>query len=128
LAASFGPYSHAVEVPEGSRLLYISGEVGVLLDGTVPEGAGVPPEGSSAAAGVAGQSAASNICRSGLDHCSHDQIIATTVAVIVAVASQPMICNADGSVNPAMADGRIVRNIIVTITGTATTPFSTALQ
>jgi enamine deaminase RidA (YjgF/YER057c/UK114 family) len=37
LAAPFGPYSHAVEVPEGSRLLYISGEVGVLLDGTVPD-------------------------------------------------------------------------------------------
>jgi 2-iminobutanoate/2-iminopropanoate deaminase len=38
VAEPFGPYSHAVEVPEGSRLLYISGEVGVLRDGTVPEG------------------------------------------------------------------------------------------
>ena len=38
VAAPFGPYSHAVEVPEGSRLLYISSEVGVLPDGTVPEG------------------------------------------------------------------------------------------
>ena len=38
VAAPFGPYSHAVEVPEGSRFLYISGEVGVLPDGTVPEG------------------------------------------------------------------------------------------
>jgi 2-iminobutanoate/2-iminopropanoate deaminase len=38
VAAPFGPYSRAVEVPEGSRLLYISGEVGVLADGTVPEG------------------------------------------------------------------------------------------
>ena len=38
VAAPFGPYSHAVEVPEGSRLLYISGEVGVLPDGAVPEG------------------------------------------------------------------------------------------
>jgi enamine deaminase RidA (YjgF/YER057c/UK114 family) len=37
VAAPFGPYSHAIEVPEGSRLLYISGEVGVLPDGTVPE-------------------------------------------------------------------------------------------
>jgi enamine deaminase RidA (YjgF/YER057c/UK114 family) len=37
VAAPFGPYSHAVEVPEGSRLPYISGEVGVLPDGTVPE-------------------------------------------------------------------------------------------
>jgi enamine deaminase RidA (YjgF/YER057c/UK114 family) len=38
VAASFGPYSHAVEVPERSRLLYISSEVGVLPDGTLPEG------------------------------------------------------------------------------------------
>jgi 2-iminobutanoate/2-iminopropanoate deaminase len=38
VAAPFGPYSHAVEVPEGSRLLYISGEVGVLPGGTVPKG------------------------------------------------------------------------------------------
>jgi enamine deaminase RidA (YjgF/YER057c/UK114 family) len=38
VAAPFGRYSHAVEVPEGSGLLYISGEVGVLPDGTVPEG------------------------------------------------------------------------------------------
>src|SRR2546423_9247242 len=38
VAAPFGPYSHAVEVREGSRLLYISGEVGVLPDGTVPKG------------------------------------------------------------------------------------------
>jgi hypothetical protein len=37
VAKPFGPYSHAVEVPEGSRLLYISGEVGVLPDGTVPQ-------------------------------------------------------------------------------------------
>ena len=38
IAAPFGPYSHAVEVPGGSRLLYISGEVGVQPDGVVPEG------------------------------------------------------------------------------------------
>src|SRR5436190_5893370 len=38
VAAPFGPYSHAVEVPEGPRLLYLSGEVGVLPDGTVPQG------------------------------------------------------------------------------------------
>src|SRR6202140_1885143 len=38
VAAPFGPYSHSVEVPGGSRLLYISGEVGVLPDGTVPDG------------------------------------------------------------------------------------------
>jgi 2-iminobutanoate/2-iminopropanoate deaminase len=40
------PYSHAVEVPEGSRLLYISGEVGVLADGTVPEGTEAQAEAS----------------------------------------------------------------------------------
>ena len=38
VAEPFGPYSHAVEVPEGARLLYISGEVGVLPEGTVPQG------------------------------------------------------------------------------------------
>jgi 2-iminobutanoate/2-iminopropanoate deaminase len=37
VAAPFGPYSHAVEVPPGSRLLYISGEVGVRPDGSVPD-------------------------------------------------------------------------------------------
>ena len=47
---------------------------------------------------------------------------------MVAVVSQPMICSDSGSVKPAMIDRRLVRNIIVTITGTATTPFSTALQ
>jgi 2-iminobutanoate/2-iminopropanoate deaminase len=38
VAAPFGPYSHAVEVPEASRLFYIAGEVGVLPDGNVPVG------------------------------------------------------------------------------------------
>src|SRR3954449_11310339 len=37
IAAPFGPYSHAVEVSQGSRVLYISGEVGVLPDETGPE-------------------------------------------------------------------------------------------
>lgn len=37
VAAPFGPYSHAVEVPPSSRMLYISGEVGAKLDGTVPD-------------------------------------------------------------------------------------------
>ena len=36
VAEPFGPYSHAVEVPPGSRMLYISGEVGAKPDGTVP--------------------------------------------------------------------------------------------
>ena len=38
VAAPFGPYSHAVEVPPSSRLIYISGEVGVQPDGVVPDG------------------------------------------------------------------------------------------
>lgn len=38
VAPPFGPYSHGVEVPAGSRLLYISGEVGAQPDGTVPAG------------------------------------------------------------------------------------------
>jgi 2-iminobutanoate/2-iminopropanoate deaminase len=44
IAAPFGPYSHAVEVPEGSRLLYISGEVGVLPDGSLPSGVAAQAE------------------------------------------------------------------------------------
>jgi len=64
----------------------------------------------------------------GPNYATHDQIIATTVVAIVAVASQPMICSAGGSVNLAMTARRIVMNIIVTINGTATTPFRTALQ
>jgi virulence factor BrkB len=59
---------------------------------------------------------------------SQDATIATTVAVIVAVASPPITCSGSGKVNPAMTDGRVVRRIIITLTGTATTPFSTALQ
>ena len=54
--------------------------------------------------------------------------MATVVAAIVAVASQPRTSSGSGNVNPAMIDRRIARSIIVTITGTATTPFSTALQ
>ncbi|MFT5115647.1 MAG: 2-iminobutanoate/2-iminopropanoate deaminase [Parasphingorhabdus sp.] len=37
VAEPFGPYSHAVEVPPGSRMLYISGEVGANPEGIVPE-------------------------------------------------------------------------------------------
>ena len=66
--------------------------------------------------------------RPGFDYFNHDQIIATTVVAIVAVASQPMICSAGVRVNPAMTVRRVVINIIVTINGTATTPFRTALQ
>jgi enamine deaminase RidA (YjgF/YER057c/UK114 family) len=33
-----GRYTHAVEVPQGTRLLFISGEVGIRPDGTLAEG------------------------------------------------------------------------------------------
>ena len=33
-----GPYSHSVEAPAGARMLYISGEIGFLPDGTLAEG------------------------------------------------------------------------------------------
>lgn len=32
-----GAYSHGVEIPAGARRIYISGQVGVRDDGTVPE-------------------------------------------------------------------------------------------
>ena len=54
--------------------------------------------------------------------------MATVVIPIVAVATQPIARSGSGSVNPAMIDRRMVRHIIMTITGAATAPFSTALQ
>ena len=35
----FARYSHAVEVPAGHRLLFVSGQLGIGPDETVPEGA-----------------------------------------------------------------------------------------
>jgi hypothetical protein len=61
----------------------------------------------------------------GLDYATHDHATVTTVAPL-SVASQPM--TGSGSVKPAMIDRRMVSSIIATITGTATTPFNTALQ
>ncbi len=37
VAPPFSAYSHAVEVPAGSRLLYVSGQLGVAPDGSVAE-------------------------------------------------------------------------------------------
>ncbi len=54
--------------------------------------------------------------------------MATTVPAMAHVASQPITWSDRGSVNCAMIAGRMVRRIIMTMTGTATTPFSTALQ
>jgi 2-iminobutanoate/2-iminopropanoate deaminase len=36
VAAPTGPFSHGVEVPPNARWLYISGQVGIAPDGTVP--------------------------------------------------------------------------------------------
>lgn len=33
-----GPYSHAIEVPLGARLLFVAGQVGITRDGKVGEG------------------------------------------------------------------------------------------
>ncbi|UCH73218.1 MAG: RidA family protein [Rhodospirillales bacterium] len=37
IAPPFSAYSHAVEIPAGARLLYISGQLGITPDGTVPD-------------------------------------------------------------------------------------------
>lgn len=33
-----GPYSHAIEVPAGARLLFVAGQVGITRDGQVGQG------------------------------------------------------------------------------------------
>ena len=38
IAAPVGRYSHGVLVPSGAKLLFISGQVGIEPDGTVPPG------------------------------------------------------------------------------------------
>jgi enamine deaminase RidA (YjgF/YER057c/UK114 family) len=37
IAPPFSDYSHGVEVPAGARMLYVSGQLGVAPDGSVPE-------------------------------------------------------------------------------------------
>ena len=44
LVAPLGAYSHAIEVPPGARWLYTAGQLGILPDGTIPEGAGAQAE------------------------------------------------------------------------------------
>ena len=61
-------------------------------------------------------------------HSNHVIAMAKTVVAITIVAIHPSILNVRGKVNPAMMSGRIDRNIMATITGTATIPLSTALQ
>lgn len=39
IAPPFSRYSHGVEAPAGARWLYISGQIGVRPDGTVPDSA-----------------------------------------------------------------------------------------
>jgi len=40
IRAPFARYSHGIEVPAGSRLLFCSGQVGVAINDAVPESAG----------------------------------------------------------------------------------------
>lgn len=44
IAPPFARYAHGVEVPEGRRLVFTSGQLGVASDGTVPEDAGAQAE------------------------------------------------------------------------------------
>jgi enamine deaminase RidA (YjgF/YER057c/UK114 family) len=37
VVAPFGRYSHGVAVPAGSRLVFCSGQLGIAVDGTVPD-------------------------------------------------------------------------------------------
>jgi 2-iminobutanoate/2-iminopropanoate deaminase len=39
LRAPFARYSHAIEVPEGARLVFCSGQLGIGPDEVIPEGA-----------------------------------------------------------------------------------------
>jgi len=39
LAGPFGGYSHYCQIPAGSRLIQIAGQVGVASDGTIPDDA-----------------------------------------------------------------------------------------
>ena len=39
IARPFARYAHGVEVPAGARMVYTSGQLGMAVDGTVPEGA-----------------------------------------------------------------------------------------
>jgi 2-iminobutanoate/2-iminopropanoate deaminase len=36
IAPPFAPYSHGIEVPAGSRLVFCSGQLGLAADGSVP--------------------------------------------------------------------------------------------
>ncbi len=44
IAPPLAPYSHGMEVPAGSRLVFCSGQLGGLPDGTVPEGCAAQAE------------------------------------------------------------------------------------
>ena len=38
ISPPLGAYSHAIEIPPGARVVHISGQVGMLADGSVAEG------------------------------------------------------------------------------------------
>ena len=44
IRAPFALYSHAVEIPEGTRLIFCSGQLGISLGDAIPEDAGAQTE------------------------------------------------------------------------------------
>lgn len=52
IAPPFSAYSHGVEVPAGSRLVFCSGQLGIDAKGNVPQGAGAQAELCFAAIGA----------------------------------------------------------------------------
>ncbi|TFF23220.1 RidA family protein [Jiella endophytica] len=40
----FAAYSHGIEVPPGARTVFLSGQLGIDADGTIPEGCGAQAE------------------------------------------------------------------------------------
>jgi len=64
----YGTYVHGLEVPAGSRLLYMSGQIPVRPDGTVPEG-------MEAQASVCWQNIAGILASAGL---TKDHLVRTT--------------------------------------------------
>lgn len=44
IRAPFARYSHGVEVPAGTRLVFCSGQLGIAADDTIPEDAGAQAE------------------------------------------------------------------------------------
>ena len=53
IRAPFARYSHGVEVPAGEKLVFCSGQLGALPDGTIPDGVEAQAEQCFAGSGEA---------------------------------------------------------------------------